>query len=621
MDGPRLCHPRRPRSGREGDPEPHCEPLDSLPVRFAPAGNDKVSPQGANVGVGGADLACDLLVIGSGAGGLSVAVTAAHLGLDVVVIEKEAQFGGTTAWSGGWMWIPRNPLAVAAGIRETLDEPKTYLRGELGNGYDEALVSMFLEQGPRMVAFFRRETSLDFVDGNAIPDFHDHVPGTAHGGRSVCAAPFDGRLLGPRIRDLKRPLEETAPFGMNVAAGQDLRHFFAATRSLPSFLHAARRLLRHMADLARHGRGMHLVAGNALVARLLKSADDLGVRLMAAMPATGLLVEDGRVAGALARTPGGETIRIRAARGVALAAGGFPHDLARKAALFAHAPSGREHHSAAPLSNTGDGIRLGEASGADVREDLSHAGAWAPVSLVPKRGREPGRFPHLVERGKPGLIMVRRDGRRFANEADSYHDVMSALFAATPPGQPAEAWLVCDHRFIRHWGLGRVRPRPFPLLPWLRNGYLKRGRSPAALAGEAGIDADGLQATFTRFNAAASEGRDPEFGRGSSAYNRMQGDAASPNPCVAPIDDGPFYAVKVVPGSLGTFAGLRTDAHARVLDSECRPIAGLYAVGNDAASIMAGRYPAGGITLGPAMTFGYVAAHHASGVPLARTHS
>ena len=159
-----------------------------------------------------ADETCDLLVVGSGAGGLSAAVTAAWLGLDVLVIEKEPEFGGTTAWSGGWMWIPRNPLAVEAGIREDVEAPKTYLRGELAEGYDEALVSTFLEQGPRMVAFFRRETSVAFIDGNAIPDFHDHVPGTAYGGRSVCAAPFDGRKLGARIKELKPPLAEIAPF-------------------------------------------------------------------------------------------------------------------------------------------------------------------------------------------------------------------------------------------------------------------------------------------------------------------------------------------------------------------------------------------------------------------------
>ncbi|MFG1372753.1 FAD-dependent oxidoreductase [Xanthobacter oligotrophicus] len=559
---------------------------------------------------------CDLVVVGSGAGGLATAVTAAFLGLEVVVVEKDAKIGGTTAWSGGWMWIPRNPLAMEAGIVEDIEAPRTYLKAELGNAYDEALVTMLLEQGPRMVDFFRRNTSLAFVDGNAVPDFHDTSPGAAKGGRSLCAAPFDGRLLGARMADLRAPLDLLSPFGMGIAAGRDMHHFLEATRNPSSFCHAAGRILRHVIDVTRHGRGMKLVNGNALIARLLKSADDLGVTILASSPAHELLVEGGRVCGIVAGS--GATVQeIHARRGVVLASGGFPHDLARKAALFPHAPTGREHWSAAPQTNGGDGIRLGEAAGGCLRTDLSDAGAWAPVSLVPQADGTTASYPHLVERAKPGLIMVRRDGRRFANEADSYHDVMRGLLAATPPGAPVEAWMICDHPFQRHYGLGRTRPRPFPLRPWLANGYLKRGNSFAELARACGIDADGLEQTLTEYNHAAARGEDPAFGRGSSLYNRVQGDAAHrPNPCVAPITHGPFYAVKVVAGSLGTFAGLATDAHARVLDASGTPIAGLYAVGNDMSSMMGGRYPAGGITLGPAMTFGFVAAHHASGTPL-----
>lgn len=566
-------------------------------------------------------LDCDLLVIGSGAAGLSTAVTAAVLGLDVIVIEKEAQLGGTTAWSGGWMWIPCNPLAREAGIVEPVEQPDRYLRNELSEGYERARVEMFLDQGPRMVEFFRSETSLAFIDGNAIPDFHGHTPGAATGGRSVCAAPFDGRELGARIRDLRPPLAEVSPFGMGIASGADLRHFLNSHSSLISFLYTARRIARHLLDLLRFGRGMHLVNGNALVARLLKSADDLGVRIMPATPAQALLTEGSRVAGARV-TRNGVPLDIRARRGVALASGGFPHDTARKAAMFPHAPTGREHWSAAPEGNTGDGIRLGESAGGHMRTDLSDAGAWAPVSLVPHRDGSVGRFPHLIERAKPGLIMVRSDGRRFANEADSYHDVMKALFAATPAGEAAEAWAICDSAFLRRYGLGRVRPPPFPVGPWLRNGYLKRAGSIAALAQACGISAAGLQASITAYNGFAARGEDPAFGRGDTPYNRVQGDMAhQPNPCVAPIDAGPFYAVKIVAGSLGTFAGLDTDEHARVLDAQAKPIDGLYAVGNDMASIMAGRYPSGGITLGPAMTFGYIAAHHASGIPLRNNRS
>ncbi|MDK9696535.1 MAG: FAD-dependent oxidoreductase [Siculibacillus sp.] len=554
----------------------------------------------------------DLVVVGSGAAGLAAAVTAAHLGLSVAVVEKRSRLGGTTAWSGGWLWIPGNPLAVEAGIVEDAEAPRAYLRAELGEAHDPAMVATLLDEGPRMVEFFRRRTALDFICGTTIPDFHDRSPGAGLGGRSLCAAPFDGRALGARIADLEPPLDLGAPFGMGIASGADLRHFFDARRKLGSFLHVTKRLTRHLLDLARHGRGMTLVAGNALVARLVKSADDLGVTFLTATAARAPILARGRVVGIEIEGPAGAG-RLTARRGVVLAAGGFPHDTARKARLFPHAPTGREHHSAAPEANTGDGLSIGEAAGGRVRDDLLHAGAWAPVSLVPRRDGCVGRFPHLVERAKPGLIMVRRDGRRFTDEADSYHDVMSALFAATPPGEPAEAWLVCDARFLARYGLGRVRPFPFPRRPWLRNGYLKRGRTLRELALACGIDAAGLEATVAAHDGPAREGRDPAFHRGESAYNRIQGEPDHrPNPCVAPIERAPFFAVRIVPGSLGTFAGLATDARARVLDRDGRPIPGLWAAGADMSSMMGGRYPAGGITLGPAMTFAHVAAKDAA---------
>lgn len=568
-----------------------------------------------------AEQACDLLVIGSGAGGLATAVTAAWLGLNVVVAEKEPYFGGTTAWSGGWMWIPRNSLARQAGIDEQIEAPRSYLQNELSDGYNADLVDMLLHQGPRMVDFFRRETALDFIDGNAIPDFHDQSIGAGFGGRSICAAPFDGRRLGARIRDLRLPLVEASPFGMGIASGADMRHFLNAFTSSASFLHVAKRFARHFNDLIFHGRGMHLVNGNALAAALLKSAEQLGVILLKSAPAVGLLQETGRIAGAFLTLNGKSTL-IRANRGVVLAAGGFPHDPVRQASLIGNSANGRNHWSAALRANTGDGLRLGEDAGGVVRTDLAQPVAWAPVSLVPRQNGEVAHFPHLIERAKPGLIMVRRNGRRFCNEADSYHDVICALNAATPSNEAVEAWMICDADFIKRYGLGRVRPWPFPQWPWIRNGYLKRGQSLYALAEVCGIDSAGLKETLNMYNRNAAEGRDPAYKRGESAYNKVQGDAAhKPNPCVAPIQRAPFFAVKILPGSLGTFSGLHTDQHARVLDAAKTPIKGLYAVGNDMASIMAGRYPAGGITLGPAMTFGFVAAHDAAGVPLENNHT
>ena len=559
--------------------------------------------------------ACDLLVIGSGAGGLSAAVTAAHLGLKVIVIEKEAQYGGTTAWSGGWMWIPRNPLAVEGGITESIDQPLSYLRHELGAQFDEAKAHAFLDNGPRMVGFFRAKTALQFIDGNGVPDFHGRTLDAATGGRSICAAPFDGRRLGEKIKALKPPLPETTLWGMGIASGAELRHFLNAMRLPASFWHVTKLVLRYGRDLLVHRRGMRLVNGNALVAGLAASAFEAGVDIRVNSPARRLLMADGEVTGAVVGSPEGD-IEIHAARGVVLACGGFPHDVARKKALLPHAPTGCEHWSAASRGNTGDGLRLGEGAGGVVAHDLVQAAALAPVSLVPRADGSFTHFPHLIERAKPGLIAVTAAGQRFTNEADSYYDFMRDLIEATPKGQPVAAWLVCDHAFIRRFGLGAVKPAPMRLGGMLNNGYLKRGSTLAELAVDCGIDAAGLEQTVQRYNQQAVQGKDTDFAKGETPYNRVQGDAATgrPNPCMAPLERGPFYAVKVVPGSLGTFAGLRVNASAQVLDGTGQPISGLYAGGNDMNSIMGGCYPSGGITLGPAMTFGFIAAHHAAGM-------
>jgi succinate dehydrogenase/fumarate reductase flavoprotein subunit len=355
---------------------------------------------------------------------------------------------------------------------------------------------------------------------------------------------------------------------------------------------------------------MQLRNGIALVARLLRSATDLGVDLRTSSPATRLLQQGGAVCGAVLKTPEGE-VEVRTRRGVVLAAGGFPHDPDRRHALF---PADKEHLTVATPSATGDGLRLGESAGGTVDRSLAAPGAWCPVSLVSFPDGSVGRFPHIIERGKPGIIGVLADGRRFCNEGNGYHDYVKAMLSAVAPGREVASWLVCTRAFQRRYGLGIARPTPMSERPYIRSGYLRAGRTIAELARICGIDPAGLERTLADYNLDARKGEDPAFGRGSTLYNRLQGDANNrPNPCVAPIEQGPFYAVKVFPGSFGTFAGLKTDAGARVLDASGVPIPGLYAVGTDMASVMAGHYPAGGINLGPAMTFGYIAGCHAAG--------
>lgn len=276
------------------------------------AGPQTAPPRGGDAQRRGGEV-CDLLVIGSGAGGLAAAVTAAHLGLKVIVAEKDAQFGGTTAWSGGWMWLPRNPLAIEAGIVEPIEEPLAYLRHELGERFDEARARAFLEAAPRMVEFFRSKTALQFIDGNAIPDFHGRTPHAATGGRSLCAAPFDGRRLGTRIAELKPPLPETTLWGMGIASGAELRHFFNALRKPASFWFVTKRVLSHWKDLLVHRRGMRLVNGNALVAGLATSAFEAGVEIRTRSPARRLLRDGERVTGAVLNTPDGP-VEVRADR-------------------------------------------------------------------------------------------------------------------------------------------------------------------------------------------------------------------------------------------------------------------------------------------------------------------
>ena len=553
---------------------------------------------------------CDVLVIGSGAGGLSTAVTAAAQGLDVIVAEKATVFGGTTAVSGGWLWIPNTPHAQQAGQAEPIEIPKQYLKNVLGYQYDEQKIHTYLTKAPEMVDFFEKSTDVKFNIGVAVPDFFN-IEGSRVGWRSIVAAPFDGRELGSNLHLLKLAIPETMVWGMGIASGADMKHFINTFNAFSSFIYATKRVLRHFMDLLLRHRSTQIVNGNALVARLLKSALIRKVKLHSNHAATELLYEQDRVVGAIFKTPEGR-VKILAKHGVVLATGGFPHDEQRKQQQFEHVALGTPHYSAAPETNTGDGLKLAESVGAAVSEDLPWAGAWAPVSLIPRLDGTLGRFPHLVERGKPGLIAVLKNGKRFTNEGDSYPVFVKDMFKNTAKGELARCWLICDHEFIRRYGLGAVKPFPISMQPWLDNGYLKSANSIEALAEQCGIQAQVFKDTVTRYNRYAKNGTDPEFHRGTTPYQKAQGDADhQPNPCIAPVAQAPFYAIEIVPGSLGTFAGLHTDTESRVLDKNTQqPIQGLYAVGNDMNSIMGGQYPSGGITLGPAMTFGFIAGQH-----------
>jgi succinate dehydrogenase/fumarate reductase flavoprotein subunit len=555
----------------------------------------------------------DLIVVGSGAAGLSCAITAKRRGLNVLVLEKEPVFGGTTALSGGVLWIPLSHHGLQQNPQDSVDAVRTYMMRETAAYFDPEAVAAFIEQGPKMVDFFEQHTQMKFIP-TLYPDYHPDVPGGAAIGRSILAEPFDIRQLGADMDRLKPPLKTITFMGMMFnSSNADLKHFFQATKSLTSFLYVAKRLINHLKELALYQRAVQVTSGNALAARLAKSALDLDIPIWTSTPAQGVNLKDGRVVG-LSVIRQGKPLALKSRHGVVLACGGFPQDVQRIAKAYPHLQRGGDHLSPTPLSNTGDGVRMAEQAGADADLRFKDAAAWMPVSKVPYGDGQFGVFPHLLDRYKPGVIGVMQDGKRFCNESNSYHDVGVDMIAAARKhgsGKDTVMWLVCDQLTLSKYGLGFVKPAPMPIGRFLRNGYLLKGRTLTELAQACGIDAQGLQATVDEYNRGAVQGLDPQFARGSTAFNRYLADPNNaPNPCVAPIQSGPFYAVKVVMGDLGTFDGIQTTVVGEVKKRDGSIIEGLYAVGNDRASIMGGNYPGAGITHGPNMTFGFVTAHH-----------
>ena len=562
---------------------------------------------------------CDVLVIGSGAAGLTAAVVAAELGQSVAVIEKAPVVGGTTAFSEGMIWVPGSRQAREAGVVDGREAALAYMRNVADKFFDRARAERMIDAGPEMLAFIERHSHARFDLALGSCDYFSETEGACHGGRAFDPSAFDGRRLGADFHRLRRPLPTTTIFGGPkvggmMIPGEDFGHAFKVLRSARSTARMAWRYGRYLLDLlAGHGRGTRLGGGNALVASLMLTLKERGVAIHTATRATALSLEGGRVAGATVETAHGARA-IRARRGVVLACGGFPSSDALKRAHYPHVRAGKNHQRLAPETNTGDGIGLAEGVGGRLDARLMQPAAWAPVSLVPQKDGTLVPFPHFIDRNKPGFLIVDRQGRRFVNEGDSYHMIVQAMFRVCADMPEIEAFVVADHRAIRRYSIGFVPPFPGRIGPHIRSGYLARGASLAELASRAGIDRDGLSAAVARFNDHARQGADPDFGRGTTAYSRANGDSRHrPNPALGPLTKPPFYAVRIEPAELGTFFGLVTNAHAQVLGADGTPISGLYAAGNDMASVMGGAYPGAGITIGAAMIFGFVAARHAAG--------
>ena len=548
----------------------------------------------------------DLLVLGAGAGGMTAALIAAALGLDVLLVEKTAVVGGTTAISAGSIWVPGSHHSPSGDDRENA---RRYLCAAIGGRLRTALADAFLSAGPEMVRFLEQHTNVRLRAYPHHPDYLADLPGATLAGRVLEPLPFDARLLGREFARLRPPLPEFTLLGGMMVDRTDIGHLLNATRSPAALRHAAGLLLRYGADRLRHPRGTRLVMGNALAGRLFHSLLQRGVPVRTGTAAVELTF-DGRVSGASLRSEQGDTT-VQSRFGVVLATGGFSrHPDLRKRLL----PEPLCEHSPLVESVTGDGVALGLEAGGHLGTDHANNSFWAPVSVRTRADGSTAVFPHFVlDRGKPGLIAVDRKGRRFVNEATTYQRFAEAMYAAHAKAPTIPCHLICDDRCIVRYGLGMVRPRRLNLRRAIADGYVVRADTLADLARALSIDPTALEETVARYNGYADAGADPEFGKGGDAYQRNLGDPAhKPNPCIGRVQTPPFYALAVWPGDIGASCGLVTDACARVLREDGAPIEGLYACGNDMDSLMAGVYPAPGVTLGPAMTFGYLAARHAA---------
>ena len=556
------------------------------------------------------DLECDVLVAGSGASGFAAALTAAIDGLEVIMVEKAEVFGGTTCFSAGVIWIPSSRQAREAGITDDRDSVLDYLQAEAGNRLDRDKAESFTDNAPSVLEWFEANSHLSYMLSPAWSDYHPGQPGASKGGRSLGPRPFDGRTLGKWFDKLRPPIKTTTILGGMMVGREDLPQFFTMTKKLSSATHVSKLFLRYAKDRLSYSRGTRLSNGNALIAMLARSAFERGVKLLLKTPMAELTTESGRVSGAVVDAPEGR-MTIRARKGVVLACGGFPANDELRARLYEHVAAGKNHQTLAPAENTGDGIKLGRMLNVAVVEGQAQPAAWVPISLVPQPDGTMIPFPHFIDRGKAGYIAVDKRGRRFINEAMSYHDFVPAMVEACRDDLEVHSYLICDTTAIRAYGLGAAPPLPGRLGPHIASGYIKQADTLAALAAQCGIDEQGLSRTVALLNEGAPKGEDPEFAKGTDPYQRFNGSIGhGPNPCVAAIERAPFYAIRLVPGDIGTFIGMRTDAHARALDTAGQPVSGLYVVGNDAASFMGGTYPGAGITLGPALVFGHLAARH-----------
>lgn len=538
----------------------------------------------------------DFVVVGSGGGGMTAALTACDSGMTAVILEKGAMYGGSTGISGGGIWIPNNPTLKAKGHNDSRESIRRYLDLLTEGRVPPARLDAYVDHGPAAMRLLHRSKWVKFSWMKGYADYHPEYEGGRPLGRSIEPKPFDTRKLGEDEKH-QRPNSMKGPLGLWVTGKDyhDLAMVKRTWRGRRASVVAAWRVSSNMV------RRRHMsTGGRALVARLRTALKDADIPLWLESPMTDLVVENGSVLGIVAER-GGRTIRIRARRGVLLATGGFEHNTEMRSAYLPE--GGQADHSLGADENVGDGILAGRSLGAALgfMDD-----AWWMPSVEHPSG---ATIPLVSERAIPGQVIVSSDGKRFTNEAAPYvnfvHDQLE--------GKHLQAWFVMDAKARARYPFAQILPgAQFPQA-FYDAGIVHRADTIGDLAASIDVPGDALEATVDRFNKFARAGKDEDFGRGESAHDRYYGDPTLTNPNLDVIDKAPFYAVKIQVGDLGTKGGLVCDEHSRVLRQDGSFIDGLYATGNTTASVMGNEYAGPGATIGPSIVFGYIAARHAAG--------
>jgi 3-oxosteroid 1-dehydrogenase len=548
------------------------------------------------------DTTVDFVIAGSGGGGMVAALAGHDAGAEVLVLEKQALVGGSTCMSGGIFWVPDNPLMRADGTPDSYDDAMAHFDavvGDVGPCSSPERRHAFLTAGPEMTTYLQG-VGVRLASCPGYSDYYSNAKGGSDVGRGVEPLPWNGKRLGPWLPKLQPGLAQSLGLAVKTNEARSLSNY---NRSLRCFAIAARVALRTVAGRAT-GRRI-LTNGASLIGQLLEAAVDRGIPVWTEAPLQDLVVEDGRVVG-LQTVHEGRPVTVRARKGVLVAAGGFAQNREMRQRYGGDQPNEGKWSMSNP-GDTGEAITAAMALGAQTA--LMDEAWWLPS---PRTGRF-GQSTLDQARQRPRTIYVDSAGRRFCNESNSYMEVGKAMYERDKTSRAVPCWLIFDDRYRKRYAHVRSHPGHFPK-EMLESGKLKKAPTLAALAELCGIDPDGLAETIDHFNVHARDGRDPEYGRGESAYNRSLGDPNRklPNPAVGPIDEGPFYACEVLPGDIGTCGGLLTDEHGRVLGKDDQPIEGLYATGNSTATVMGRHYLGPGASIANTMVFGYLAARHAA---------